>query len=281
MSDKQGLPFGSPAMSRGIKNDDTSIPTLKDIEGWESQCVQIDADIKALLQRKGGLQSLITGARRLLPSQKVAKPSPANQRIKKVRKATKKRVVRPPKVPKPSKTAKIYKSHGDNATWTATIQEILEKAGRGLTYEELKAEVLKTHLGEKLQRTDKSFYGAIGKLADGKHLVRHKGRLFAAAAHVQFMKDVAAGKVADTPAPLAGHKSPMTAAVKEFLKTREFGAISSEIVHELKKNPEFVPTLEKNKTHIYNILSRLISREELFKKGERYLLARNTNLEAA
>ena len=42
-----------------------------------------------------------------------------------------------------------------------------------------------------------------------------------------------------------------------------------------------MPTLEKNKTHIYNILSRLISREELFKKGERYLLARVTNLEAA
>jgi hypothetical protein len=269
-------------MSRGIKNNDASIPTLKDIEGWEDQCAQIDADIKGLMQRKSGLQSLITGARRLLPSSKGVTAAPANQRIKKVRRAAKKKVGRPPKTAKPPKapkTSKIYKSHGEGTTWTATIQGILDNAGRGLTYEELRAEVMKTQLGEKLKRTDKSFYGAIGKLA-GSHLVRHKGRLFANAAYEQFMKDVAAGKAVDKPAPLAGHKSPMTDAVLEFLKTRAFGAISGEIVRELKKNPEFVPTLEKNKTHIYNILARLKSRDEIIKKGERYLLV-HANQEAA
>jgi hypothetical protein len=264
-------------MSRGNQNADTAFPTLKNIEEWEKECVRIDADITGLRQRKVALQSLIEGAKGLLPGDHEPTKKPANQRIKKVKRIAKRVARKPPKVEKERKT---YKERGGSGTWTGTIRGILEKVGGGLTYEELRAEVMKTDLGEKLQQNDKSFYGAIARLADGEHLVRHKGRVFASAAYEQFMKDVAAGKAADTTAPLAAHKSPMTDAVRAFLKTREYGAVSGEIVSELKKNPEFVPTLERNKTHIYNILARLKSRDEIIKKGERYLLAR-ANQEAA
>lgn len=235
---------------------------------------------------------LISGAKRLLPDSAEAPAKPANQRIKKAVNGRKKRkYTKSASTGKMLKAAKksrvappvpstVYKSHKDAATWTSTIQGIVDGAGRGLTYDELRGEVMKTPLGEKLKTTDKSFYGAIGKLAAAGHVVRHNGRLFSPLAHTQFMRDVELGKVIDSPARLGGHKSPMGDAVKEFLKTREFGAISGEIVRELAKNPDFEATMQKNKTHIYNVLARLKQRDEIFKKGERYLLAR-VNQEAA
>jgi hypothetical protein len=92
-------------------------------------------------------------------------------------------------------------------------------------------------------------------------------------AYARFLDDVAAGKVIDNPAPTPGQRSPMGEAIKEFLTTREFGAISGEIVRELSKTPAFEAAIRKNPTHVYNVLKRLIKREEIFKKGERYLLA--------
>jgi hypothetical protein len=226
---------------------------------------------------------LIAGAKRLLPEAAVAAEKPPNQRIKRAAKGRKKRKYTRRAKPQvsskagtftPKAAGAVYTSHRAGATWTSTIKDVLDQIGFGLTHKDLRAEIMKTPLGPKLQASEKSFYGAIGKLAAANHLVRHHGRLYGAEAYQQFLNDVAAGKVIDNPAPSPGQRSPMGEAIKEFLTTRDFGAISSEIVREMSKTPVFEAAIRKNPTHIYNVLRRLMQRGEVTKKGERYLLAK-------
>lgn len=265
-------------MSRAAKTDDHSTPTLNAIESWESECIQIDATIKGLSERKSALRSLIADAKRLLPVTPSALAKPANHRSAKIRK-TRKAVKKAPAAKSPVGSQlpiirRVYNSRGEGLTWTGVIKEIVEKSPIGLSHPELREAVRKTPLGERLEASEKSYYGAVGKLADSKLLVRHNGRIYSPEALNQFLRDVAAGKAVDKPVVTGGQRSPMGEAVKVFLKTREFGAISGEISKELSKSPDFEAAIRKNKTFLYNVLARLIAREEVVKKGERYLLAK-------
>src|SRR5262249_39070215 len=118
-----------------------------------------------------------------------------------------------------------------------------------------------------------------------EQLVRHNGWLFTPAAHKKFMEDVAAGRAEDVEPRTRGQHSPVGEAVKAFLQSRPNGATSAEIVQELKKNPELAGTLERNKTHIYNVLSRLVDRDCQVVKGgmkgeQRYFLAPDARVAA-
>jgi hypothetical protein len=86
----------------------------------------------------------------------------------------------------------------------------------------------------------------------------------------KFKTDLEAGVVRDLKIPNAAHRSPMGDAIKLMMQTRPNGAESGHIIWELRKNSEFAAVIEKNKTHPYNVLARLIKTGELIKKGKRY-----------
>ncbi len=141
----------------------------------------------------------------------------------------------------------------------------------------MRAEVGKTVLSKKLEKTDKSFYGAIGKLAEKGTLKKHNGWLFSAPFYAEFVKDVDAGRAVDERAPNqnSAHQSPFGDAIKAFMGSRTAGATSAEIIQELRKTPEFLDTIERHKTHTYNVLSRLVEQGELVKGGGKYFRAPN------
>jgi hypothetical protein len=167
---------------------------------------------------------------------------------------------------------------GGGKSWTATILRIVTSVDCGMSYPELKAEVRKTHLGSTLERTDKAFYGAIGKLDARGQAVRHNGRVFSPKAYQQFQADVAAGKIKDEPAGfVAGRESPNETAVRLFLAPRPNGATPAQIVDNLLNNPPVHLAVSKNRNSIYNLIANMRKKDKLIKRGSRYYLPRPKN----
>jgi hypothetical protein len=161
-------------------------------------------------------------------------------------------------------------------TWTGIMEQILAN-GDKFTYDGLRAEVGKTSLANKLAKTDKSFYGAIGKLSEAGVLVKHRGWLFHKDAFEKFKRDLSAGLVEDSDAPKnnPAHHSPFGDAIKSFMDQNPGGAGSKDISDELKKTPDFADTMDRHKSHLYNVLARLVDQGELVKGGGRYYRAPN------
>jgi len=241
----------------------TFLPTPDIIEGWKAERARIRAKIDSLQQRHDNFDAIILAAERLMPEADIEN-TPASP-LREMRTQTR-------DVKKGRPTALVRPA---DKTWTATINGILLKLGRA-TYDELRVEVSKTHLAKKLAQTDKSFYGAIAKLVAQDAVVRHNGWLFSSATYSQLMKDITAGRAVDEEAPKNNaQQSPFGEAIKAFMDTMPTGAPSAEIMRELRKTPEFADTMERHKSHFYNVLSRLVDQGELAKGGGKYFRAPN------
>ena len=163
-------------------------------------------------------------------------------------------------------------------TWTATILKIVEKAERGMTYHELKEEIGKTHLGDKLRQTDKAFYSGIWKLVNKGKIVRYRGWAFSPAAYDAFKDDVDNGLVDDLPETGAsGRQSPNEIAVERFLASRPNGATTKEIADGLVNDPPSDLEVTDNRTSIYNLLSRHKKNKRLIERDGRYFLPSSSN----
>ena len=247
-----------------------NLPTPDEIRQWEEKREQLQAEEadmrarhaaeeKSLRMKITRLGKLIAAAAAFVEDEAGVKPESGQ---------------RPPPAPSEPSTRppsiKIRRRKGE--TWPATILAAIRHAGRGMTYSELKEEIAKTHLGETLSRTEKAFYGGIGKLADRRKIIKYKGRVYTPAAHRQFMADVAAGRTADIPAPTTGGESPNEIAVKRFLSNRPDGATTPEILENLLNNPPPDLAVTKNRNSIYNLLKRERGKGKLAKRGDRYYL---------
>jgi len=155
-------------------------------------------------------------------------------------------------------------------TWTASIVRIVNEANRPLTYEEAKRALMQTEVAPLLQRSDKAFYGAVLKLDNEKLVVRYKAHLFTPEAFRKFQEDLAAGRVRDLRYPNIAHHSPMGDAIKGMMKERRGGVKSGHIRWHLRKTPEFATALDKNPTHLHNVLARLVEQDVLRKNGALY-----------
>ena len=91
------------------------------------------------------------------------------------------------------------------------------------------------------------------------------------------MNDISAGLAIDEKAPNrnASHQSPFGDAIKTFMADKREGVTSAEIIGELRKMPEFSGTIERHKSHAYNVLSRLVEQGDLVKGGGKYFRAPN------
>ncbi|MFH1159258.1 MAG: hypothetical protein V1721_10345 [Pseudomonadota bacterium] len=238
---------------------------------WQREYVRVTGEIDdlktkikslpALEERRKKLEQLIE----IADSDSLALPSAK----KKIRKYNLKKSV--------SEKNTITKRAGKD-TWTYTILKIITEANHGLTYREVKEKIRKTSLAKRLESSEQGFYNAILRLADrDEKIVRHNGRLFTPEAYERFQKDVAAGLIKDEKPLHSGHphRSPMGEAITEYLnKIYPRSVNSKELEKEMMKTPDFHQSL-RHKTHLYNVLSRLIhERKEVEKEGKLYRAAR-------
>lgn len=178
----------------------------------------------------------------------------------------------------------VKKPHGANTnkvaprvekgSWTSTIKKLTYDADRPLKYDELRDMIMETDLAPKMQKTDKSFYGAIGRLANNKEVVKKSGYVFSPSAYEKYRADLAAGRVQELPKAHPGQASPTADEIFAYLRNREYGATSAEIIEHL-RSTDLRDQIEKNKTFAYNVLSRLKARGELVKEGTHYCLPQN------
>lgn len=240
--------------------ENLAYPTHESIASWEAECAKIREEIERLQSRHDAFAAMISGAKALIPDSSRA-------------------VIVPEKTEahKPSLKGRRWKTQAglQGKTWTATLEKMITEAGR-ISYDDLKARVSKSHLGSKFAKSEKSFYGAIAKLSDAKVIVRHNGWLFSSKELEKFLRDVADGKAVDEKAPrAAGQSSPFGEAIKSYLDGNPSGATSAQLIEELRKEPEFADTIERHKSHAYNVLSRLVDQGEVLKGGGKYYRSPN------
>jgi len=216
-----------------------------------------------------------------LLSEKPTKPKRRLARRRRImRSSSSPQSVRPSAEHQPrTETKKLNGRRFSDTGWTATMLKILTEANRPMTYVELKAAIAKTHLGPKLLRTEKSFYGSVGKLEDRKQAVRHGRRVSTTSVHERFMRDVAAGLVKDEPVHNSGgeHRSPVKTALLDFLEANSQGATIAEIIGNLEKRPELDLSDRNSKTAVYNLIARLVRREVLSRDGSVIRLPHRSN----
>lgn len=240
-----------------------NLPTIEDLCEWRKERDELVAQEKEIKRRRTTLDKLIEAGSAFVKARGkgvIIQVGPTHRKTK----AT-------PMVPVGTR----QKSHRPrDKTWTATILKIMTDKNQGMTYGELKEEIGKTHHGETLRRTDKAFYGGIGKLAKNNKIVKHKGRVYTPKAYQQFMGDVEAGLALDEPAPssFAGHDSPNKVAIIDLLTARPNGLATGEIIESLLKNPTTKEAVTRNRTPVYNLLARLVKRKKLIKRNGKYYL---------
>ena len=160
-------------------------------------------------------------------------------------------------------------------TWTGTILEILKGENRGFTHTELKTLIKETSLGDKLNKTEKSFYGAIEKLSNRALINKHNGKLYSLEAFAMFKKNVEAGIEEDVPAQGGrGKPSALGQAIKDFLEKNGGESTTKEIKESMRKDERFVQILAKHHSFLYNVVANLVKKKELIKEGKKIILVK-------
>jgi hypothetical protein len=246
------------------------------IKQWEREYSALGKQAQKLEQEREVIKRMIDAARSLSPRDGGDSPKVRRKRRGLVKRRTpaapvfkSSTTVTPP----PGVTPKRRAFRPERSEWKVIIREITLTSNHPVPYSEAREEILKSHLAEKLKQSDKGFYNAISKLRKAGEIVAHRGHLFSPAAFSKFKADLDAGLIRDIKIANVAHRSPMGEAVDQMMRSRPNGAESGHIIWELRKNPEFAAAIEKNKTHPYNVLSRMVRLGELIKKGKRYYSA--------
>ena len=160
-------------------------------------------------------------------------------------------------------------------TWTGSILEILKRENRGLTNTELKTLIKETSLGGKLNKTEKSFYGAIDKLSSRFLINKHNGKLYSLEAFAIFKKNVEDGIEQDSDIQGGrGKPSALGGAIKEFLQAHNDQSNTKEIRDYMIKDERFRSTIEKHHSFLYNVIANLQKKKEIIKEGRNIILVK-------
>lgn len=263
-------------MSAG-KGTSRRLVGLTQIKKWEREYAALGRQARKIEDQRGVIKTMIDAAKSLAVRESAQAPSPPIRRRKQptsaARRAKARTTTATPQIETPVASApppKIDRRRRSKSEWKEIIREIALTSDRPVPYAEAREEIMKMPLGLKLQQSEKGFYHAISKLSKAGEIVAYKGHLFSPDMYAKFKSDLDAGLVRDLKIPNVAHRSPMGDAIKQMMPSRPNGAESGHIIWELRKNPEFAEVIEKNKTHPYNVLARLIKTGELIKKGKRY-----------
>ena len=145
----------------------SKLPTRQEVIGWQEELERLKeeeaamkarhaVEERAIRERRTMLNKFVEYGMALVDMDAQSEPEPISEGPSKpVVTLTRKKLKKPRARP----------ARKRSKTWNATIKRIVASSGRGMTYREVKEEVAKTHLGETLRKTEKAFYGSIGKLS--------------------------------------------------------------------------------------------------------------------
>lgn len=159
-------------------------------------------------------------------------------------------------------------------TWMTEIMRVLADEERGASYDDLKAGIELGAFAERLKQSDKGLYGGVAKLEATGELVKYKGRLFASGAFQTFQARLAAGEIEDITEVEKSRPSPMAEAILSFVFSHG-PAASRDIVDHLRGMHDFEAVVNKNRTSAYNVITRLVDRNQLQKKDGHYYIGKN------
>ena len=198
-----------------------NFPTIEDVRRWKTQFESLRAEETEMKARheatkEGALRTkveklgdLISAAAAFVEIGLERAGNPAQSKHPEEARVT------------PPSAAKTGHRQPRGKTWTATILKIVEESERGMTYHDLKDEIGKTHLSNRLRETEKAFYSGIWKLSTKGTIVRYRGWVFSPTAYAKFKADVDSGLIDDLPETGASaRQSPNEIAVKRFLASR-------------------------------------------------------------
>jgi hypothetical protein len=120
----------------------------------------------------------------------------------------------------------------------SVVFDILDRAGRGVSYEELREEYAKSDAGKSMLPHEKPYYYGVQRLKNSGHVVLYKSKLWASHHLKAFRDDVAAGRKQDMP-DLPRFRGKWCEAVLAYLRERGDWASTREIAAHLATLPEF------------------------------------------
>lgn len=254
------------------------------IERWEVEYAALGKDVERIEERRSTIKIMIDAARSLMPPPGVPQPSPASRPAQQSvgrpkRRRPRGRVAAKPRAASPSRSSAIpplapKPRRQEKSEWTQVLRLITLTADHPVSYAEARQEIMKMpELAPKLEKSDKGFFYGIRKLTEAGEAVSYKAHLFVPEMFRKFKDDLDAGRVRDIRVANAAHQSPMGEVMLKVLSQRRAGAESGHLIWELRKNPEFAAAIDKNKTHPYNVLKRLVDRKDIVKRGKRYYYA--------
>ncbi|MER9134756.1 hypothetical protein NKI20_00350 [Mesorhizobium sp. M0830] len=226
---------------------------MKDLQEWQAQ-------ITALQKQVAETQEWINLVA------KVIGPERANQLIGDVPVLTQVRALN-------EAIPSTVRQRPGGVTWTSFIENYVNSVNRPVDYAELREAISNSILGSKLEKSEKSFYGAIGKLTDSLRIVKEDGWIFSVADYNEYKRKVSKGE--NEPLPPSSSEqhargSRIGDQIKRFLKTQTDGATGRQIIEHVLQIQEFQEVIERNNTNVYNVLYRLAKRQELRKVGTTY-----------
>lgn len=215
-------------MSRGTFNDMFSLPGPDEIRRWEEERDRISEAIRELNEKRAYIERLISAARG-----------------------------------EPHTTGSSRRVDGKMkpGTWMHTIAQIVFRNPEGLSYDELR-EQIPGDFGEAIRKNPslKAFYGALRRLERDEVIVRHRNHAFTPAGYKRYRDKIERGELEE----VKGHdyrQSPMADAIKEFLAYNGPSKVVS-LRSYLSSKPQFSDSM-RNQSAIYNVLKRLVERDEL------------------
>lgn len=232
---------------------DDALLKRSDLEQWEHECAELDKQINELRQRRDEVARRLERTRELLREIGRLTGDPAKRR----------------ETASPIVQTTPTRRRG-KVSWTREISRILRENAGPVGFRELRAEIERGPLAERMARSDKGFYGAVGKLEKRGDLVKYKGWLFDPGAFRTFQHELAAGMRDDLEDKTHQRSSPMGNRILEILSRHPNGIESKRLVEELKRDPAFADVIKRNATSAYNVFTRLVKRGEIRKEGRVY-----------
>lgn len=230
------------------------LPSADDVGKWEELSRRLGQEISDLTERKRRVDQLIEGAKRIFGAEVTALPPVVDQiqegdeTAPPPLRATVQRVVR--------------------GTWTTAILQVAQEHPMGVSYDDVR-DALPQSLKDQVARgNNKAFYGSMRRLEEDGLVVRFNSHLFTTEGFEAFKKTAAYDSLSRKGSARRG--SPISDATKQFLA--ENGPSKALAIKEhLCKIPEFRGPIKRNSSALYNILKRLVDRDEIIHDKENSL----------
>lgn len=234
--------------------------TLDAVEVWKNKVAELDSKISEMEKQKDALKrqialaedlfTLMEAQAREAQSFDVPDPPPSVNPADGLGRAI---VHSPPSLSKISGLNSII----------STVESLILSCEFGIDPLSLRELIHQSPLKRKLSEGDKGFYHAIDRLQKRSIIFKQNGRFFSSAALARLNDRLQRGWI-DEPPP-QNSRSPMGDAVLRIIMDSP-GVTSGQVLDRLLENEEFAAHLSPRSTVAYNVIARLVARDQISKR---------------